>query len=65
MKKKRFKKAAKAAFAFLLCIVTVAACIYLFFGAVLQESYKLNPPTQEEIIELKHSPYFFFAKGWE
>jgi len=39
--------------------------LYVFFGAVLQESYKLDPPTSAEITELKQSVYFYLADGLE
>jgi hypothetical protein len=65
MKKKRhLKKAVKTAFTVIFCILIALMFVYVFIGAILQESYKLDPPTAAEVEELKHSVYFLLARGW-
>ena len=41
----------EVAFEVLVCIALVIGMITIFVGAVLQESYKNYPPTEEEIAE--------------
>lgn len=64
-KRRRLKKGVSNALYAVLSLFMLSVFVYTFVGAVLQESYKLVPPTAEEIVELKQSPYFFMADAYE
>lgn len=38
-----------------ICLIVLIFMVGAFFGAVLQESYKLSPLTQEEIMEVSNA----------
>lgn len=65
MKKRRLKKWVRTTFSIICGTLMLVVGLYVFFGAVLQESYKLDPPTSAEITELKQSVYFYLADGLE
>ena len=50
-RKSKMKIIFEVAFEVLVCIALVIGMITIFVGAVLQESYKNYPPTEEEIVE--------------
>lgn len=50
-KHRRLRKPIRIALEVLACAAAVAVMLIALFGAVLQESYKLYPPTDEEIAE--------------
>ena len=50
-RKSKMKIIFEVAFEVLVCIALVIGMITIFVGAVLQESYKNYPPTEEEIAE--------------
>lgn len=50
-KKNNMKKVAKTVEEILIAMVLVIGLFAVYFGAVMQESYKLNPPTDAEIAE--------------
>ena len=52
MKRRRLRKPIRIALEVLACAAAVAVMLIALFGAVLQESYKLYPPTDEEIAEI-------------
>ncbi len=64
-KKKRLRKWVKTTFSVICSLLFLVIGLYVFFGAVLQESYKLDPPTTAEVAELKQSVYFYLADGLE
>ena len=38
----------------IISIIALILMLYMFIGAVLQESYKLTPLREEEILEVNH-----------
>ena len=51
MKHRRLRKPIRVALKVLAGVALAIGMIAIFAGAVLQESYKLNPPTDAEIAE--------------
>ena len=50
-KHRRLRKPIRIALKVLACVAFVIVMLACFAGAVLQESYKLYPPTAEELTE--------------
>ena len=51
MKHRRLRKPIRIALEVLACAAAVVVMLIALFGAVLQESYRLYPPTAEELAE--------------
>ena len=51
MKHRRLRKPIRIALKVLACVAFVIGMLSMFAGAVLQESFKIYPPTAEELAE--------------
>lgn len=51
MKRRRLRKPIRVALKVIACVAFVIGMLAMFAGAVLQESFKLYPPTAEELAE--------------
>lgn len=51
MKHRRLRKPVRIILEAMACVAVFIGIIAIFAGAVLQESYKLYPPTAEELAE--------------
>ena len=51
MKHRRLRKPIRIALKVIACVAFVIGMLAMFAGAVLQESFKLYPPTAEELAE--------------
>ena len=51
MKRRRLRKPIRVALKAMACVAFVIGMLACFAGAVLQESFKIYPPTAEELAE--------------
>lgn len=51
MKRRRLRKPIRVALKVIACVAFVIGMLACFAGAVLQESFKIYPPTAEELAE--------------
>lgn len=51
MKKRHFRKSIRIALDTFLISLTFISFLYILFNAVMQKSYSMNPPSQQEIVE--------------
>lgn len=58
-KKKHLRLWVRITLAAIAAVAAFLLFMYIMTGAILQESYKLNPPTQEEVVETMEGAHLY------